>query len=102
MVLIKRFVTCIYTYHETNSSLDHYSYKSQLIGGMLLHIQNLYFIEKQTFLIKFVAYQNNLILNGSTMWHLAKINLPFSKSQSLLHYNFSRVLLTSWRKCCNP
>ena len=45
MVLIKRFVTCIYTYHEANSSLDHYSYKSQLIGGMLLHIQKLYFIE---------------------------------------------------------
>ena len=38
MVLIKRFVTCIYTYHEANSPLDHYSYKSQLIGGMLLHI----------------------------------------------------------------
>jgi hypothetical protein len=38
MVLIKRVVTCIYTYHEANSSLDHHYYKSQLIGGMLLHI----------------------------------------------------------------
>ena len=43
MVLIKRFVTCIYTYHEANSSLDHYSYKSQLRISRIKDHVSMYF-----------------------------------------------------------